>query len=451
MVYIDDILIFSSTFADHLRDIDEVLSRFTFAGLKLKPTKCKFADNEVEYLGFKITNKGLAATNSKIEAIIKITPPSTTKNLYSFLCSVNYYRTLIPNYGRITEELYKMCEGKTRRCQWTPHLLKKFTDLKQALMSAPILSFPNFNIPFHIQTDASNNAIGAVLLQNVDDLFKPIAFASRKLSETEKRYSATERELLALVYSYDQFYSHVYGRHITFYTDHEPLSTMNKLKNPLGRLGRLFHRLQDVDFKILYLPGPENFLPDFLSRSFEPEIAINNIELISSIDWLIEQSKDEEISQIKKLLSENANDCEWLKVKNGSRWIRDKREFYLADGILKHSNDKIVCPEHIKVNVLQNHHDSPFGGHRAFETTLVAIRSRYYWNFMPSEVKSYCQSCNSCHIFNYACLHNVAPLKPIQVTRPWQLVGIDYMGPFKTSIYGNKYIVLAIDQWRRAG
>ena len=117
LVYVDDVLIFSSTFEKHLIDIDEVLSRFKFAGLKLKPTKCTFADNEVEYLGFRITDKGLAASNSKIEAIMKITPPATTKNLFSFLCSVNYYRTLIPNYGRITSELYKMCEGKTRHCQ----------------------------------------------------------------------------------------------------------------------------------------------------------------------------------------------------------------------------------------------------------------------------------------------------------------------------------------------
>ena len=449
LVYVDDVLIFSSSFENHLQDIDEVLSRFKFAGLKLKPTKCTFADNEVEYLGFKITDRGLAASNSKVEAIMKITPPSTTKNLYSFLCSVNYYRTLIPNYGRITSELYKMCEGKSRHCQWSSLLLKNFTDLKQALISAPVLAFPDFSIPFHIQTDASNNAIGAVLLQEVDKLFKPIAFASRKLSETEKRYSATERELLALVYAYDQFYSHVYGRHIKFYTDHEPLSTMNKLKNPLGRLGRLFHRLQDVDYEIIYVPGPENYLPDFLSRSFEPEIESNYIKLKSSVDWVSEQAKDEEIKQIVKLIEIQANDLEWLKIKSGSRWLREKRELYLSSGVLKHGNDKIVCPQLMKISVLLNHHDSPFGGHRAYETTLVSIRNRYYWNYMPAEVKLYCQSCTSCQMFNYACIHNVAPLKPIQVSRPWQLVGVDFMGIFKTSRHGNKYIILAIDHFTK--
>jgi transposase InsO family protein len=116
---------------------------------------------------------------------------------------------------------------------------------------------------------------------------------------------------------------------------------------------------------------------------------------------------------------------------------------------LKHSNDKLVCPQRLKTSILQNYHDSPFGGHRAYETTLISIRNRYYWNYMPSEVKNYCQSCSSCQMFNYACLHNVAPLKQIQVSRPWQLVGVDFMGVFKTSRHGNKYIILAIDHFTK--
>ena len=450
LVYIDDVLIFSRTFDEHLRAIDEVLSRFRYAKLRLKPAKCRFADNEVEYLGFRITDKGIKPTNTKLEAIINVKPPEKTKQLFGFLCSINYYRSLIPNYGRLTADLYKMCEGRARRCSWTKESLKNFANLKQAFISAPILSFPNFKLPFYIQTDASNNAIGAVLLQLADNLYKPIAFASRKLSETEKRYSATERELLGIVYAYEQFHSHVYGRHIKFYTDHEPLVTMCKLKNPLGRLGRLFHRLQDVDHEILYVPGSENFLPDFLSRSFEiEESSINNIELISTINWFNEQSKDLEIQKVIELVNNHATDARWLAMLNGRRWLRDKNEFYVASGILKHSTDKIVCPQHLKSVILQSYHDSPFSGHRAYETTLIVIRSRYYWNFMPSEVKAYCQSCLACQKYNYACLHNCAPLKSIHVSRPWQLVGIDFMGPFKTSQHGNKYIILAIDHFTK--
>ena len=167
LVYNDDVLIFSNTFEDHVQDIDEVLSRFRFARLKLKPKKCYFADHEIEYLGFKFTDQGLHATTTKNDAIMQIKPPDTTKKLFSFLCSINYYRSLIPNYGRITAELYKMCEERTRKCSWTTAALKSFSSLKQAFITAPILSFPNFGQPFYKQTDASNKAIGAVLLQKV--------------------------------------------------------------------------------------------------------------------------------------------------------------------------------------------------------------------------------------------------------------------------------------------
>ena len=450
LVYIDDVLIFSKSFEDHLCDIDEVLCRFTYAGLKLKPTKCIFAENEVEYLGFKFTDKGLQPTTTKIEAIMKLKPPDTTKKLFSFLCSINYYRSLIPNYGRITAELYKMCEGKPRKCIWTTAALKNFASLKEAFITAPILSFPNFKLPFYIQTDASDIALGAVLLQLFYSIYKPIAFASRKLSETEKRYSATERELLGIIYAYDQFYSHVYGRKIIFYTDHEPLATMSKLKKPMGRLGRLFHRLQDVDYEIIYLPGAENFLPDFLSRSFDTvDSEVLNIDIQSSINWFEEQAKDKNIQEIITLINNCKHDSEWLKIPDGNRWLRERNDLYVSSGILKHSNDKIVCPEHIKLKILQQYHDSPFSGHRGYETTLFAIKNRYYWNYMPSQVKSYCQSCTACQMYNYACLHNKAPLKPIQVNRPWQLVGVDFMGPFKESSHGNKYIVLAIDHFTK--
>ena len=124
-----------------------------------------------------------------------------------------------------------MCEGRTRKCSWSASLLRSFAFLKQSLVTAPILAFPYFSLPFFIQTDASNNAIGSVLLQKQSNLCKPVAFASRKLSETEKRYSTTEKKLLAIINAYDQFYSHVYGRKIVFYSDHEPLATMTNLNN----------------------------------------------------------------------------------------------------------------------------------------------------------------------------------------------------------------------------
>ena len=148
LVYIDDVLTFSSTFEQHLKDVDEVLNRFRLAGLKLKPSKCIFAANEVDYLGFKISDKGIQATDRKIEAVLGVDPPDTAKKLFSFLCSMNYYRLLIPQYGKLTTTLYKMTEAKEKNCVWTTESLAAFEALKQALVSAPILMFPNFKKEF---------------------------------------------------------------------------------------------------------------------------------------------------------------------------------------------------------------------------------------------------------------------------------------------------------------
>lgn len=181
-------------------------------------------------------------------------------------------------------------------------------------MSAPILKFPNYSLPFAIHSDASDVAISAVLLQKYNKMLHPNEFACRKLTATEQRYTVSERELLALVYAYEQFYHHVYGRHIDFYTDHKPLVTMNKLKKPFGRLGRLFHRLSGVDYVVHYIPGHENFLADFLSRSFNPDTLTAEVNIIafqSSIDWAYEQSKDPDICDIKKCIEYDLPEQEW--------------------------------------------------------------------------------------------------------------------------------------------
>ena len=452
LVYIDDVLIFSRTFDEHLRHIDEVLARFQFAGLKLKPSKCMFANAEVDYLGFRITQHGITATAEKIKAVSSLLPPTTNKQLYSFLCSINYYRSLIPNFGELTYSLYEMVRTGLKSCEWSTKQLKCFEALKRALVTAPILAYPDFDKQFIVHSDASDYAIAAVLLQRHDKLLKPVSFASRRLIEAETRYTVSERELLAIIYAYQRFYAYVYGRPIIFYTDHMSLVTARRLRYPNveeKRLVRLFHQLQDVDYELRFIPGSENYLADFLSRAFDTSVAValaNNIHLQSSIDWLVEQSKDAEITSIVHLLNIDSPDIKWLELNSGRRWLSERHNLHISHtGILLHSKNRIVCPSHMFDHIMFLFHDSPFAGHRAFETTLEAVKVRYYWHNMSSIVKQYCQSCVKCQRFNFSCLHPRAPLHPIEVSRPWQLVGVDFMGPFRESQRGNKYIILAID------
>jgi len=421
----------------------------------LKPSKCNFAKTEVNYLGFKITEHGIRASDKKLEAMAKQIPPPITKNLFNFLCSITYYRRCIPRYGDVTYPLYKICDEKKRLVTWTPEALKCFSILKQAFISAPILAFPDFTKPFIIHTDASDIGISSVLLQ-MFELLRPLAFSGRRLTATEQRYSASERELLGLVEGYDSNHHIVYGRHIEFFTDHKPLVTMQELKRPSGRLGRLFHRLSGVDYKLNYIPGSRNFLADFLSRSFDPdtkEAELNYLAFESTVNWRSAQSRDQEVVDIIRCIADKVEDKVWLAVQFGQRWLREKSQLYLEmeeEGlVLKYESNRIVVPRQMKIEILEHHHDSPFAGHRGFEATMLSLNKRYYWNFMPSEVQAYCQSCVKCQVFNYACLQSRAPMKPIVVTRPWQLLGLDFMGPFKSTARGNQYIILGIDHFTK--
>jgi len=450
LIYIDDVLVFSSSFEQHLKDVDEVLNRFKHAGLKLKPEKCFFGKEEVEYLGFSITRDGIRATRSKIEAVLKVKPPETTKQLFSFLCSMNYYRMLIPRFGEISANLYQMCETKRRLCVWNDEMKNLFEFLKQSLVTAPILAFPDENKPFIIHSDASGTAIASVLLQPYDKILKPVSFASRKLNKTEKKYSTTEREMLSITYSVKQFEHHILGRLVKIGTDHEPLVTMKDLKVKSGRLARMFHEISEQEYILEYIPGDQNYLPDFLSRANSTDSLQTHIhltELRSEINWEIEQAMDSEIVKVKTLISSN-EDGDWSILIDAKRWSRERKKLYIFNNILYNEN-KIVVPTQLMEMVIKRHHDVPSAGHRGIETTINSISSRFYWNFMPIQVKNYIQSCHKCQTYNYGLEYNRAPLKPIIVTRPWQLVGVDYMGPFKRTNNGNVYIIILIDHFTK--
>ena len=452
LVYIDDILVFAGTFEEHCRRLDAVFDRIGAAGLKLKPSKCEFGMQEVNYLGFQISNKGLSVSHRKVKALLATEPPKLTKNLKSFLCAMNYYRSLIPCYARLTAALLEQSNKKSKLVSWTESTMADFLNLKKALASSPILEFPDFDKQFVIQCDASKTSIGGVCLQahilNGKIILKPVMFFGRKLTTTEQRYSTTGREMLAIVYGYMACYHLVYCRKIVFGTGHKPLVTLSKLKRPFDRLGRLLNHLMGVDYTLEFIPGHLNYLADFMSRAImqEPTLSSSNMayinftSLVSTVDWVSEQKNDLELGQVMQCISNNSGDSEWLKCTNGNRWLREKKFLYIFEGILHHGSNQKVVPSEMIGDLLKLFHDNKFSGHRAFGSTLYALFCRYFWLRMFSSVKEWCQSCVLCQKFNYSNLQNRAPLKSIGTHRPAQLVQLDFMGPFTTSKAGNRFI-----------
>ena len=369
-----------------------------------------------------------------------------------FLGGVNFYRDFVPRFSFIASILYKMSqsEKKFKSKSSSNAANEAFEKLKTALTSAPLLAYPDFSLPFTIQCDTSNIAIGAVIGQIINNQFRPVMYGSRYLTSAESRYSATERELLAIVWAAKRFNPYIYGRHVTIVTDHQPLVTMKSLKDPMGRIGRLFHKIQDLDYDLIYQPGSSNYTADLLSR---PSIEANSIELRveSCINWPLEQSLDAAVRMAKqRVVNNSSNDDSPQECK--SEWDKILQKLCVENDILLYTSDdiaRVVVPKQMTPIVLKVHHDLSLAGHRDFEKTYKSISSRYFWFGMHGDVKNYCSSCHLCQTKKHINQSSRAPLKPITVNQTWELIGIDGTGPLPVTPNNNRYILDAVDYFSK--
>lgn len=268
IVYLDDILIFSTSLQEHIDSMGKIFDRLKEYNLKIQPDKCSFLQKDTEYLGHILTKDGIKPNPQKVEKIKNIKIPETQKQIKSFLGITGYYRKFIPNYAKIAIPL-TTCLKKDQKININDiKYIKSFEKLKAVLISDPILKYPDFKKQFTLTTDASNFAIGAVLSQNSH----PIAYASRTLNNSETNYATIEKELLAIVWATKYFRPYLFGVKFKIKTDHKPLVWLNNLKEPNQKLIRWKIKLNEFDYEIEYLQGKENKVADFLSRLKYDEI-----------------------------------------------------------------------------------------------------------------------------------------------------------------------------------
>ena len=220
LIYLDDIIVFSTSFSDHLQRLSTVLQRLECAGLKLKLSKCHFARKEVQYLGHVVSADGVKPNPAKIEAVATYPPPTNVQELRQFLGLANYYRRFVQNYSKIAEPLHQLTRKTSKGFHWTSNYQLAFEELKHHLTNPPILAYPDFSRKFILHTDASATALGAVLCQQQDGNEHVIAYWSRQLNKPERNYSTIEREALAAVAAIKEFYPYLYGFPFTLITDH---------------------------------------------------------------------------------------------------------------------------------------------------------------------------------------------------------------------------------------
>jgi hypothetical protein len=268
IVYLDDILIYSNNIEEHTQHVRQVFEVLRKNELYAKVEKCEFHTTSVEYLGFKISPKGIEMDPKKVETITTWTPPTTATGVRSFLGFANFYRRFIYEYSRVASPLFGLLK-KDITFNWTLQCNQAFEDLKERFTTGPILKHFEGNRPTRIETDASDYAIAAVLLQEGDDgELHPIAFASRTLAPAEKNYEVYDKEMLAIVYACIEWRPLLLSldQRFEILTDHRSLAWFMTTKVLNRRQVRWAERLADFEFEITYRPGTSNNQADALSR-----------------------------------------------------------------------------------------------------------------------------------------------------------------------------------------
>ena len=457
LIYLDDVIVFSVSFKEHLERLARVFGALQKAQLKLKLSKCHFAQREVRYLGHIVSEKGITPDPSKTEAVSSYPPPQNQKELKQFLGLSNYYRRFIPGYANIAEPLNKLLRKDQHKLkfQWDASCQTAFDQLKCKLTKAPILSYPDFTLPFILQTDASDTAIGGILSQSHDGHETVICYWSRQLNKAERNFSTVEREALAAVSSIKEFYPYLYGFSFRLVTDHNPLTSLKGLKDVGGRLARWLMYLQQFNFQVEYRSGKTHTNADALSRlpPTEPIISVIQQQLGKDLgDLRSAQLADPDLAPIITALSSHS-----VLPSNIAPGLKN---VFLSDGLLcrnfrqsssSRAHIQFILPTSLRRAVLQQLHDH--SGHLGIHKTMENVKQRFYWPGYESDIGMWIKECQQCQQRNPQQPRQNAPLGTITTSYPFEKISWDIMGPLPTTSTGNKYILVVTDlfsKWTEA-
>lgn len=431
--YLDDIVVACDDFDQHCKLLEEVALRLKAANLTISPEKSKFCCPKIKYLGYVVDKDGLHTDPDKVSSIVNYPAPKSIKEIRRFVGMASWYRRFIDNFSSklapVTELLKN--NGKNRFI-WTEQANCAFLEIKSALISAPVLSNPDFDKEFCIQTDASDVGMGAVLCQ--DD--KVIAFMSQKFTSAERKYNVTERECLAVLTAIEKFRAYIEGAKFQVITDHSSLIWLLKLNNPVGRLGRWALKLQQYNYDITHRKGKFNDVADALSRSVEMIEIKGNLEEVDT--WYenlkLNITNSPELYPTFKIVDNNI-----FKL---CRWKDDL-------GIIQNVWKRVITRVQRK-NILFKAHDDTTSGHLGYFKTLNRIVGEFYWPNMFEEIKDYinkCEVCKASKVPNVTMRPQMG--KQRKVERPWKMISIDYMGPFIRSKKGNTMLLVITDHFTK--
>lgn len=430
VVFLDDILVYSKNEGEHLKHLELVFEVLKKNKFYIKESKCAFFKNRVDFLGHIVSEKGLEMDPKKVEAIKDWPTPQNVHEVRSFHGLASYYRRFVRNFSDITAPLTELTK-KNKHFEWTRNAQKAFERLKDALSSAPLLLLPDPSLEFRVVTDASDFAVGAILMQDQGQGWQPVAYESKKLTPAQLNYAVHEKEAFAIVNALRVWRCYLEGQKFTVVTDHQSLKYLQTQPNLSRRQARWMEELSQYDFTIEYKPGAKN-PADALSR--RPDFQVSSLSIIDMSpevrEWFVTAyKKDPAFLHPDTTLYEHDHNLWFLKSSHGDR--------------------KLVVPDDpdLKLLLLHEHHDSPTSGHLGKDKTLESISRNFYWPGMARDVRLHTRTCDACQR-NKSSTHKPSGLLhslPIP-TRPWESISMDFITCLPKTAQGHDAILTVVDR-----
>ena len=451
----DNIWIWSRDKTTHLNQLDQLLTKLEDSGITLKLPKCSFAVPQINVFGHIVSANGIQPDEKKIKAIAEAPHPTNASEVRSFLGLTNYCSRYIQDYSTLTFPLRQLTKANTS-FEWHDEHETAFQNLKQALTSSPILAHYSLNAKTRVVVDASPWAVGAVLLQEqTDKSFRPVAYGSRSLTDTERKYGQIEKEALAIVFGCEHFHMYLFGREFELETDHRPLEHIyaakptNTSKPQPARIERWRLRLQEYDFKVVYRPGKTN-LADPLSR-LANQHPRSNMESCAdryvnymtnhlapramSVEEIQKASlEDPELRAVRELLTSN----QVYKMATPYKTIAD--ELCITDHSILLRGTRIVLPTTLREQAITLAHED----HAGMTRCKQRLRAKLWWPNMDKEIEDHIKSCHPCQ--TTARPPRPEPMQPTELpNQPWLKLALDICGPFPTG----EYVAVLTDYYSR--
>ena len=461
-IYLDDFLIYSKSYDEHVQHVRSVLQRVIDSNLQVNLKKCTFHTQKVSFLGYEVSNVGVNMLPNRVKAIQEWEAPTNLKALQSFLGFCNFYRGFIHQYSEIVVPLTNLTK-KNVPYVWTDLQQKSFDKLKQEFMGANVMRHFDRSLPVILETDASDFAISGILSQEFPDGIHPIGYLSRKLRAAELNYDTHDKEMLAIIESLKGW------RHFTMetsvpvkiITDHNNLKYFMTSKSLNRRQVRWAQMLADYNFVLFHRPGSLNQAADALSRRDQDALDIGDREVQDScllppnLFALIHKHKDKDLpySQFETAIkSAYENDTyykavmKWFETDEsqrpnfptGSGGLKmtengvddgDKsiNGFLMHRGLLYYKGHLYV-PESLRLSVLLSRHDSPLAGHFGVRKTRWFIERDYWWPKMANNIEKYVKSCDTCQRMKSSRQKYSGLLHPLPVpSERWESVTLDFI------------------------